>query len=92
MLADVTQNTDSGVSNAVVTWTEPTADDNSGDVTLTSSHSPGDIFAIGITSVTYTAVDSSSNTVTDTFTITVNGKHTTGMEHLALDGFPSFVA
>ena len=78
MPADVTQNTDSGVSNAVVTWTEPTADDNSGDVTLTSSHSPGDTFAIGTTTVTYTAVDPSSNIVTDTFAITINGKETAG--------------
>ena len=78
MPADVTQNTDSGSSNAVVTWTEPAADDNSGDVTLTSSHSPGDTFAIGTTTITYTAVDSSSNTVTDTFTITINGKDTKG--------------
>ena len=78
MPTDVTQNTDSGVSNAVVTWTEPTASDNSGDVTLTSTHSPGDTFPIGSTPVIYTAVDSSSNSVIDIFTITINGKDTKG--------------
>ena len=78
MPTDVTQNTDSGVSNAVVTWSEPTVNDNSGEVTLTSSHSSGDTFAIGTTTVTYTAVDPSSNTVTDTFTITINGKDKKG--------------
>ena len=71
--SDITQDTDSGLSTATVSWTEPTESDNSGQVTLTSSHSPGDSFSIGTTVVSYTATDSSSNTATDSFTITVEG-------------------
>ena len=71
--SSITQNTDSGLSTAVVTWTEPTSSDNSGVVTLTSSHSPGSAFAIGSTVVTYTATDDASNMVTETFTVTVEG-------------------
>ena len=63
---------------AEVTWTEPTATDNSGIVTLTSSHSPGSTFDIGTTTVTYTATDDAFNTVSDTFTVTVEGRHMVG--------------
>ena len=71
--ADILQSTDADSSTAEVTWSEPTASDNSGAVTLTSSHNPGSNFTIGDTVVTYTAVDDSSNSVTATFTITVEG-------------------
>ena len=70
----MTVNTDFGSASAEVTWTEPTASDNSGIVTLTSSHSPGSAFVIGTTTVTYTATDDASNTVSVTFTVTVEGK------------------
>ena len=73
--ADIIQTTDDGLSTAVVMWTPPSASDNSGQVTLISSHNPGDTFPIGATSVTYTAVDSDSNLSTDSFTVTVQGKH-----------------
>ena len=69
----ITQNTDVGLSTAEITWSEPTASDNSGSVTLTSSHSPGSNFSIGVTVVTYTAIDDSSNTVNSTFSITIQG-------------------
>ena len=73
MPSDVTINTDTGLSTAVVTWDEPTASDNSGSATLTSSSSSGSAFSIGDTVVTYTAVDGSSNQVTAYFTIKVAG-------------------
>ena len=73
--ADITQSTDDGVASAVVTWTPPTASDNSGQVTLTSSHNPGDTFTLGSTTVTYTAVDPNSNLMTDSFTVTIEGQH-----------------
>ena len=73
MPSDITQNTDSGLATAVVTWTEPTATDNAGAVTLTSSHSSGSTFGIGTTTVTYTAIDDAGNTVSDTFTVTIEG-------------------
>ena len=44
-------------------------------VTLTGSHNSGDTFSIGDTTVTYTAVDPDANMVTDSFTITIEGKY-----------------
>ena len=70
---DITHNTDSELSTAVVTWTEPTATDNSGSVTLSSSHNSGDTFSIGNTMVTYTATDGASNTVVAMFTVEIEG-------------------
>ena len=69
--SDIVQSNDVGSSAAVITWSEPTASDNSGSVNLTSSHSSGSTFSIGDTIVTYTAVDASSNSVTATFNVTV---------------------
>ena len=70
-----TINTDSGIATGTATWTAPTASDNSGSVTLTPDYNSGDSFAIGTTTVTYTATDSSGNSVsTCTFDIIVNGK------------------
>ena len=74
MPGDITHDTDSGLATAVVTWTPPTASDNSGSQTLTSSHNPGDLFSIGDTLVTYTSVDPSGNKVIKTFTVTIQGK------------------
>ncbi len=74
MPSDVVQDTDAGSATAVVTWTEPTANDNSGSVTLTSSHSSGDAFPIGETIVTYTAVDDAGNQIEETFTVTIEGE------------------
>ena len=71
--ADININTDPGLCSAVVSWTEPTAvDDCAGAMTYTTrSNSPGDVFPIGTTIVTYTFTDLASNTSTCTFNITV---------------------
>ncbi len=69
------QVTDPGSSTASVSWTAPIASDNSGPVTLTSSHDPDDSFPIGDTEVTYTAVDTYGNEATKSFTVTVVGKN-----------------
>ena len=69
----ISQPADSTVGTTVVTWTPPTASDNSGTYTLTSSHDSGDTFSLGATTVMYTAVDAAGNTVTDTFTVTITG-------------------
>ena len=74
--ANITQNTDIGLATAVVNWTEPTASDNSGLVNLTSSHVSGDMFPIGVTVVTYTAIDDASNIATESFSITIEGTTT----------------
>jgi gliding motility-associated-like protein len=55
---------------AVVSWTEPTANDNC-SAAISSSHSPGTMFAFGTTAVTYTAIDPAGNVSTCVFNITV---------------------
>ena len=55
-------------------WSPPTASDNSGNVTLTPTHYPGDLFSIGVTKVTYSAVDPSGNEApVCCFNITIEG-------------------
>ena len=66
-------NTDAGLPTATVSWTPPTATDNSGSATLTSDYNPGSTFPIGTTSVTYTATDTYSNTATSSFDVVVSG-------------------
>ena len=46
---------------AIVDWTPPTATAGCGDVVLTSTHSPGDVFSPGATIVTYKAEDAFGN-------------------------------
>ena len=71
-----TINTDASLPNATVTWTPPTASDNSGEeVTLTSDYESGDSFSIGTTTVTYTATDAYGNTATSAFNVVVTGKY-----------------
>ena len=69
----ITLNTTYGMPTANVTWTEPTATDNSGLLTLTSTHIPGSTFNIGVATVQYEAVDPYGNNMVETFTVTING-------------------
>ena len=72
--SNLTQNTDPSSNTSTVEWTPPTATDNSGEnVSLTSTHSPGDSFDIGTTTVTYTAIDLYSNEATASFDVIVTG-------------------
>ena len=59
-----------GCSQAVI-WTLPTASDNCGVPTLTSSPPFGTPFPKGLTVVTYTATDAVGNTATCSFNVTV---------------------
>ena len=52
-------------------WTAPTASDNCTLASFTSTKNPTDLLGIGLTTVTYTAVDSYNNTSTCSFTVTV---------------------
>ena len=70
--SNIVVSTDLGSCDAGVNWTEPIASDNCPAVSFTSTHSPGDVFALGTTTVTYTATDASGNFVTCSFTVTVN--------------------
>ncbi len=83
----IMQSADTGVCDAVVTWTAPTASDICGDVTLTSDHDAGDTFPVGTTSVTYTATDEQSNTATCSFMVTV-----TDNQAPSIAGCPSNIA
>ena len=72
---DISTSTDPTQPNAIASWTEPTATDNSNVVTITVDHSQEFKFPIGVTPVTYTATDDSGNSVVATsFYVTVNGE------------------
>jgi hypothetical protein len=68
---DITVNNDPGECGANVDWTEPTAEDDCCLASFTSTHSPGDFFPLGTTTVTYTATDCGDLTATCTFDVTV---------------------
>ena len=74
---NIDQGTDTGQPYATVTWTVPTASDNSGSnptVTVApSNYNPPMQLNVGTFPVTYTARDSAGNTATLSFTITVKG-------------------
>ncbi|MBP8791833.1 MAG: HYR domain-containing protein, partial [Lutibacter sp.] len=73
--SNITKSTDAGVCSAVVSWTEPSVTDNcksSGNIVWTKSHTPGTVFPVGTTVVTYTAKDvNGNNSATCTFNVTV---------------------
>ena len=72
--ADITVPADPGETSAVVTWTEPTADDAiSGIASFVSNHSPGETLPVGTTTVTYTATDHAGHTTICSFDVTVVG-------------------
>ena len=71
---DIVQVVELGTSGTQVFFTEPSATDISGQVSLLSrTNSPGDTYPVGVTTVTYVFVDNAGNTADPcTFTITVN--------------------
>ena len=66
--------TDGGSANALYIWTVPIATDNVNVTVLDASHQPNTYFMMGMTEVTYKAIDEAGNDDTCTFTVTVNGK------------------
>jgi surface protein len=66
----ILQNTNPGTCASLVTWTPPLQTDNCSAV-MTASHNPGDLFSVGVTTVTYTATDNAGNTDTCSFTVTI---------------------
>ncbi|XP_071489593.1 uncharacterized protein [Diadema antillarum] len=70
--SDIAVQTTLDGSAVAVTWTEPTATDDSGSVTSASTASPGDSFPVGITTVTYTFSDGSGNSAVCSFSVTVS--------------------
>ncbi|XP_072030692.1 uncharacterized protein [Amphiura filiformis] len=64
-------NNDAGQNFAIVSWTEPTASDDDDVPTVMSTYNAGDAFDIGVTLVTYSAIDSDGFTAMCAFAITV---------------------
>jgi hypothetical protein len=60
-----------GGTTAVVTYPAPTASDNCPGVTAACSPPSGSTFTVGVTTVTCTATDMSSNTATCSFTVSI---------------------
>lgn len=73
--ANIVLNAWGGLCNTPISWALPTATDNCGFVTYTSTHNPGSFFPIGTTTVTYTATDDNNNSETCSFTVTVNANN-----------------
>ena len=68
----MTETINIGGFGAVVNFQEPTATDNSGSVSVQSrSHSPGQFFQTGTTTVTYVFVDPSGSTANCVFNVIV---------------------
>jgi len=67
---NITVGTDPETCSAEVTWTEPTATDNC-QADISPDVQPNTNFQLGTTTVTYTAVDPSGNTVSASFDVTV---------------------
>jgi hypothetical protein len=65
-------------ASATATWTAPTASDNCGTPTITSNFFSGQSFPIGLTTVTYTALDAANNASTCNFTVNVSNQPTGG--------------
>ena len=61
-----------GKNGTYVNWTEPRVTDLSGIPEKIQSHEAATEFPLGVTSVTYTFVDSSNNTANCTFSVTVD--------------------
>jgi uncharacterized repeat protein (TIGR01451 family) len=68
---NVTVSTDPASGSAIVTFDAPTASDNCGSVTVECSPASGSALGIGTTTVTCTATDSSGNTASCSFEVTV---------------------
>jgi len=62
-----------GVNGAIVNFDVTAVDDIDPDPTVTCTPLSGSQFAIGVTTVKCTAIDSSGNSATDSFTISVTG-------------------
>ena len=71
--SDISLSVGSGVTSVPVSWTEPSAVDDTSAVTVTQTASPGDSFGLGTTQVAYTYSDASGNVAVCSFTITLTG-------------------
>ena len=74
----MTLTTDNGTASTKVFWDEPSASDYYGAhdtlFSLTSNHKPGEVFSVGDTVVTYTAIDLAGNRLTKSFVVSIKGE------------------
>ena len=70
MPLDIILDAPTGKCSVVATWAAPSTTDCTA-VTLVGSQTPGELFAIGVHSVTYTATDLQGNVAEQSFTVTV---------------------
>ena len=88
--SDIMVENQEGIPGAFITWTEPAADDGGstpavGLASFTSSHVNGGFFPLGVTTVTYSALDGLGNASTCSFDVTVNATY--GVEPCGSVGF-----
>ncbi|MCP4411126.1 MAG: HYR domain-containing protein, partial [Gammaproteobacteria bacterium] len=81
--SDIYQSGDIGSCQAIVSWSNPSVTDNC-SATLTSTHSPGDTFPTGTTTVIYTATDVTGNSIDSTFVVVISDT-----ENPVISGIPS---
>lgn len=68
----MTEDADQNECSAIITWQEPTFEDNCGVTSVVANHDSGDTFPVnGLITVIYTASDASGNTATCEFTVEV---------------------
>jgi hypothetical protein len=79
-------------TSAIATWTPPTATDNCGTPSVTSTHNSGTAFKIGTTTVIYTATDAKTNKATCSFTVTVINPCATDTTKPVLSACPTNVS
>ena len=68
---DITGTADAGLCGTTVSWDLPTATDNCEVTYFHADQVPNDFYAVGITTVTYTAMDAEGNISANSFTITI---------------------
>ncbi len=69
---NITINPDPIDCKAIAQWTPPNGIDNcSSNIVISSSHTPGSSFSVGVTTVTYTITDACGNSAQHVFTVTV---------------------
>ena len=73
-------------AGALVTFALPSASDAvDSSLTISSSHASGSIFALGLTTVSYTATDDAGNSSSGTFTVTVQDTTAPTLSNVPVD-------
>lgn len=73
--SSISSGTTPSLNTSVVWWTVPTATDNTGVASVVSDYTPGQMFPVGNTLVTYNATDLGGNVAICSFYVNVTGMH-----------------